>query len=302
MLKTRVFEVNYEEKVKDMTDINSDISYLKPVQLTPGVHRITANNSGPMTGPGTNCYIVGTQKIAVIDPGPLIDEHVQCILDNFGERIKWVVVTHTHRDHSPAAAELVAQTGAKMVGNEIPNDGFQDPTFENATPLLNDDTIETDTRVIRAILTPGHVSNHVCFLIEEDGLLMTGDHMMEGSTVVIVPPAGSMKKYIHSLERLLAYEFKYVAPGHGTVIVEPKREIERLIAHRLGRESKVIDKLGTSGSSTISKLTPLVYDDVDPSLHEWASLSLHAHLIKLQEEKFVLERNGHWQLQQKENI
>ena len=123
--------------------------------------------------------------------------------------------------------------------------------------------------------------------------------MMEGSTVVIVPPAGSMKNYIDSLERLLDYEFSYVAPGHGTVIMEPKREIERLIAHRLSRESKVIDKLTRIGNTEISKLTPLVYDDVDPSLHEWASLSLHAHLIKLQEERVVQEKDGCWQLVKK---
>ena len=279
-----------------MGSLRSDISYLEPVQLTPGVMRITAKNPGPMTGPGTNCYIVGKEQLAILDPGPLIKEHVDAILSNFGERICWIVVTHTHRDHSPAAAALATKTGATLIGNIINNDGFQDSTFSDAQSLENDQVVKTDTRTIRAILTPGHVSNHVCFLIEEDKLLMTGDHMMEGSTVVIVPPAGDMKKYIQSLRSLLRYEFEFVAPGHGTIIEQPKNEIRRLIEHRLQREHKVLETVTCCGGGDLDVLTPLVYDDVDPSLHKWASMSLHAHLIKLREDGVVSENNGYWKM------
>ncbi len=282
-----------------MGSLRSDISYLKPVQLTQGVMRITAKNPGPMTGPGTNCYVIGKEKLAILDPGPLIEEHVDAILNNFGERIAWVVVTHTHKDHSPAAAALASRTGATLIGNIIDNDGFQDSTFSDAKSLENDQIVKTDTRTIQAILTPGHVSNHVCFLVEEDRLLMTGDHMMEGSTVVIVPPAGNMRKYIESLRNLLRYEFDFVAPGHGTIIEQPKKEIKRLIEHRLQRERKVLKAVTSYGGGNLDMLTPLVYDDVDPSLHKWASMSLHAHLIKLREDEVVSESNGHWKLTDK---
>lgn len=274
----------------------SDISYLEPVQLTSGVQRITAKNPGAMTGPGTNTYVIGKEKLAIVDPGPLIEEHVDAILKYFGNRIYWVIVTHTHKDHSPAAAMLASETGARLVGNVIENDGFQDPTFVGAKPLEHNQMIETDTRRIRAILTPGHVANHVCYLVENDSLLITGDHMMEGSTVVIVPPAGDMKKYIDSLDSLLSYSFNYVAPGHGTIIKNPKQEVKRLIEHRLKRESKVIEKLLSNGGGNLRQLTPLVYDDVDPSLHRWASMSLHAHLIKLKDDDIVSEENDNWSL------
>ena len=148
----------------------------------------------------------------------------------------------------------------------------------------------------KILLTPGHVSNHVCFLVEEDRLLMTGDHMMAGSTVVIVPPAGDMRAYIASLERMLAYPIDVVAPGHGDLIDDPQAEIRRLVAHRLQRERKVVDALAGRGPSTIAALLAPVYDDVDPALHQWAALSLHAHLLKLAAEGRAEQRGETWHL------
>ena len=147
---------------------------------------------------------------------------------------------------------------------------------------------------LRALLTPGHVSNHVCYVVEQDRLLMTGDHMMGGSTVVIVPPAGNMKDYIESLERMLNYDVEFVAPGHGDLIGEPEREIRHLIKHRLAREAKVMTALQKHAPCSVEALVPDVYDDVDPVMHGWAAMSLHAHLIKLDADGRAREDAGTW--------
>lgn len=279
--------------------IDSEICYINPVKLTENVVRITANNASVMTGPGTNTYAVGKEKVAIIDPGPILTEHTDKLIEHFRDKIKWVVVTHTHRDHSPAAQILAEETGALLIGNTIEDDGYQDTSFKSVNELKDDDTIATDVACIKAITTPGHVNNHVCFLVEEDKLLLTGDHMMNGSTVVIVPPAGDMKKYIASLNKLLAYDFDSVAPGHGTTIKNPKKEIIKLIEHRLKRENKVVTALKSHANSSLADLTPIVYDDVDKNLHEWASLSLMAHLIKLKDDGVVYKENSLWRLKTK---
>jgi glyoxylase-like metal-dependent hydrolase (beta-lactamase superfamily II) len=272
----------------------AEIIHGKAVKLSPLIHRITAPNPGPMTGPGTNSYIIGTEELALIDPGPAITSHINAIVDYVAGRLKWILVTHTHRDHSPAAQPIAEATGASLIGNVIPNDGFQDETFTCASAVKQDDCIRSKNFTIRALLTPGHVSNHVCYLVEEDKILITGDHMMQGSTVVIVPPAGNMSDYIESLRRMLKYSIEFVAPGHGTLIEEPHKEIQRLIEHRLGREKKVFSVLEQVGQSGLEELVPIVYDDVDPSLHQWAALSLSAHLIKLQADGKVTENEGAW--------
>lgn len=273
-----------------------EITYGEAVRLSPRLRRVTAPNGGRMTGPGTNSYIVGERELAVVDPGPAIDTHIEALARICGDRLRWILVTHTHRDHSPAAAPLAALTGATLVGNVIANDGFQDDSFTGARSLAQDDCLRTDEFCLRALLTPGHVSNHVCFLVEEDGILMTGDHIMGGSTVVILPPAGNMKDYIESLERMLDYPLTHIAPGHGDLIGEPEREIRHLIAHRLKRERKVVDALAAHGPLTVSDLTPIVYDDVDPVLHEWAARSLHAHLIKLDADGRARSVGDRWSL------
>jgi len=259
----------------------SQFPYGVPVVLTPRVRRLTAPNSGLMTGPGTNSYLIGHQRIALVDPGPAIGSHINALVDVVGDRLKWIFVTHTHRDHSPAAQAVAAATGAEVIGNIIPNDGFQDPSFVKARTVIDDECLCTDEFKLRAVHTPGHVANHVCYLIEEDRMLLTGDHVMGGSTVVIIPPAGDMAQYIRSLERMLDYDLEHLAPGHGDLIEAPHTEVRRLIAHRLKRERKVSDALAVAGPCPISTLLPIVYDDVDTSLHAMAEKSLYAHLLKL---------------------
>jgi len=273
------------------------ITYGEAVRLSPRLARVTAPNAGRMTGPGTNTYIAGHDELAVIDPGPAIDEHIAALERICAGRLRWILVTHTHRDHSPAAHALALRTGAELIGNVIPNDGYQDETFVSARALAQDDCLVTPEFTLRALLTPGHVANHVCYLLEDDNILMTGDHMMGGSTVVIVPPAGNMADYIASLERMLDYPIDYVAPGHGDLIGTPQEEIRRLIAHRLARESKVVAALTRHGTATLVELVPPVYDDVDPALHEWAQLSLHAHLLKLAADgRAEVDPTGLWRM------
>ena len=271
-----------------------DIRYGEAVDVAPRVRRVTAPNSGRMTGPGTNTYLVGARALAMIDPGPDLPDHVDALERICAGRLRWILVTHTHRDHSPAAHTLAARTGAELLGNVIANDGFQDESFSGARALAQDDVLRTDEFTIRALLTPGHVSNHICYLIEEDGLLMTGDHIMGGSTVVIVPPHGNMQHYIESLRRMLNYEVQFLAPGHGDLIGNPRGEIEHLIAHRLKREAKVVEALHKLGTVSIETLTPVVYDDVDPLMHSWAAMSLHAHLLKLRDDGRAREQDARW--------
>lgn len=274
----------------------SDFPYGVPVALTPRVRRLTAPNAGLMTGPGTNSYLVGHDEIALVDPGPAIDAHIEALVAAVGDRLRWVFVTHTHGDHSPASKAVAAATGAELIGNVIENDGFQDPTFVDARPVADDECLATEEFTLRAVHTPGHVSNHVCYLVEEDKMLMTGDHVMGGSTVVIIPPAGDMAHYIASLERMLEYELEHMAPGHGDLIEKPHDEIRHLIAHRLKREQKVVDALAAAGPCPIGTLLPIVYDDVSESLHKMAEKSLHAHLLKLVSDNRAVIDGSNWVL------
>ena len=237
-----------------------------------------------MTGPGTNTYLVGSENArAVIDPGPDIGPHIERILAF--ANIKWVICTHTHMDHSPAAAAIKAATGAQVLGRPAPEG--QDASFRADFVVENGQRIQVGEIALRAIHTPGHASNHLCYLLEETHMLFTGDHVMQGSTVVINPPDGDMRAYLKSLERLLDEELAIIAPGHGYLIGAPQKEIRRLIAHRLAREEKVLNALVKIGPASIEELLPLVYDDVPARIHRWAARSLTAHLDKLTAEQRV---------------
>lgn len=260
------------------------------VTLTKRLRRITAPNPGPMTGEGTNCYLIGQDDIAVVDPGPAIDSHINHIVEIAGDRIKWIIVTHTHRDHSPAAAKLAEITGAPCLGMLASDPSMQDSSFVPDVVLAHDDTIASSDFTLRTIHTPGHVDNHLCFLLEEDGILLAGDHIMNGSTVVIVPPQGDMKAYIESLQRLKDYSLKAIAPGHGELIENPMDVLDWTVKHRLIREEKVLSKL-TSQPALLSELVTLVYDDVSPTLHPIAEYSLWAHLLKLEKDKKAIGSN-----------
>ena len=244
--------------------------------LSPRVRRVTANNPGAMTGAGTNTYLIGREEIAILDPGPADS-------------------SHTHPDHSPAAALLAEQVNAEMIGCVLQDDGHQDRSFLVDNNVRHGDLIVANGFTLEAIATPGHVSNHFCYLLREEGLVFTGDHIMGGSTVVIIPPSGDMAEYLVSLERLKQYPIRQLLPGHGDVIDDPIGVIDGLIAHRLRREDKVIRVLRARGDVSLVDLTPLVYDDVDASLHLVAQVSLWAHLLKLEKEGRAIKTiEQHW--------
>jgi glyoxylase-like metal-dependent hydrolase (beta-lactamase superfamily II) len=257
----------------------------KPVRLSPRVIRVTANNGSMMTGPGTNTYLVGggaENEWAVIDPGPLDGEHVDAILAAAPGPIRWIFATHTHTDHSPATALLKARTGAHVHGLLPKHREWQDASFAPETLLLGGERIALPGgTTLRAIHTPGHASNHLCYLLEEERLLFTGDHVMQASTVVINPPDGDMAAYLGSLRGLLAEELEWLAPGHGFLMAEPRRAIEWIIDHRLKREAKVVAALRAQPAAGAEALLAIVYSDVPARLHRRALRSLQAHLFKL---------------------
>ena len=269
-----------------------------PKRLDRLVTRITAPNPGMMTGPGTNAYLVGRKDeggaIAVVDPGPAIDAHVAKILEAGAGRIRWILTTHTHVDHSPAAALLKAATCAEVLGMPRPPQGNQDHGYAPDRVPADGERLALDGVHLRAIHTPGHASNHLCYLLEETGMLFTGDHVMQGSTVVINPPDGDMRVYLASLQKLLGVEAAIFAPGHGYLIGSPRKEVRRLIAHRLAREAKLSAALQRLGAATLEELVVEVYDEVSPRLHPVAMRSLSAHLDKLVAEGRARQTSGRY--------
>jgi glyoxylase-like metal-dependent hydrolase (beta-lactamase superfamily II)/8-oxo-dGTP pyrophosphatase MutT (NUDIX family) len=267
-----------------------------PKRLDARVVRLIAPNPGMMTGPGTNTYLVGEQDLAVIDPGPDVESHVENMIAEGKGRIRWILCTHTHLDHSPAAAKLKAATGAMILGRPAPQG--QDASFAPDRVLNDGERIFLGGVGFRVVHTPGHASNHLCYLLEDSRMLFTGDHVMQGSTVVINPPDGDMRQYLASLERLLGVDLAILAPGHGYLIGSPHKEIRRLIAHRLAREKKVVVALGRLREASVDELLPLVYDDVPPRIHKWAARSLAAHLDKLIAEGAARADRGRYALVQ----
>ena len=265
-----------------------------PKKLDRFVTRLIAPNPGKMTGPGTNTYLVGDEQLAVIDPGPLIDSHIAAIIACGQGRIRWLLCTHTHRDHSPAARPLQAATGARIVGYPAPAGEAQDGSFAPDWLPAHDERLQMAGLALHVLHTPGHASNHLCFLLEETKMLFTGDHVMQGSTVIINPPDGDMRAYLHSLESLLARDIAIIAPGHGYLIGSPHREIRRLVAHRLWRESRVIAALEARDGATCDELVPEVYADAPARLHSIAARSLLAHLHKLTADGRVTESGGRY--------
>lgn len=267
------------------------------MQLNDLVRRITAPNPGMMTGPGTNTYIVGRDVLALIDPGPESAPHLEVLLETAGRRLRWIFCTHTHLDHSPGAKALKAATGAQMLGYAPAiDDGRQDASFAPDRVLHDGDVIDCGAFSLRAVHTPGHASNHLCYLFDSKRLLFTGDHVMQGSTVVITPPDGDMTAYLNSLASLLSLDLQAFAPGHGHLITEPHDEVRRLIAHRLKREQKVVDAFARQNPATLDELVTIVYDDVPERLHPVARRSLHAHLVKLEREGQVSETGAGWRI------
>jgi glyoxylase-like metal-dependent hydrolase (beta-lactamase superfamily II)/8-oxo-dGTP pyrophosphatase MutT (NUDIX family) len=267
-----------------------------PVRIAPRIVRLTAPNPGVMTGPGTNTYLLGdaASGVAVIDPGPAIDAHVQAIVEAAPGPIRWILCTHTHIDHSPAAVPLKARTGAKVLGMRARYPERQDATFAPDRELTHSARLEVGGHVLRVLHTPGHASNQLCFLEERERLLFTGDHLMQGSTVVINPPDGDMAVYLASLRLLLNEDLEFIAPGHGFLMGKPHEMVERVLVHRVARENKVLASLAAHGPATLERLVPHVYDDVPARMHPVASRSLLAHLLKLRDEGRANEAGALW--------
>lgn len=272
----------------------------EPVRLSARVIRVTAHNGNVMTGPGTNTYLVGggaANEWAVIDPGPLDASHVENVLAVAPGPIRWIFATHTHADHSPATPLLKARTGAAVYGRIAAHPEWQDASFAPEHLLAGGERFSLDGgTTLRAIRTPGHASNHLCYLLEEEKTLFTGDHVMQLSTVVINPPDGDMAAYLASLRELLAEDLEWLAPGHGFLMAPPRRALQAIIDHRLRREAKVLDALRALGPAAVDALLPRVYDDVPQRMHAMAMRSLKAHLFKLRDEARAAEQGERWSL------
>jgi len=271
----------------------------------PLVRRLLAANPGPFTYTGTQTYLVGTRDVAVIDPGPDLPGQVDAIIAAIGGApLRAIVCTHTHRDHSPAAAELKARTGAPIIGcapvvvdDSGPRaDAPFDRSYVPDTALRDGERIEGEGWTLEALHTPGHTSNHICYALPEARAMFTGDHVMGWSTTVVSPPDGDMARYMESLNRLMARDQEEVYySAHGEPIDQPQRFVRGLIGHREQREGQIV-RLLEKQAGVIPDMVAMMYAGVDKGLHGAAGLSVLAHLIDLENRGIVRHDKTMWSL------
>ena len=276
----------------------------KAMQLEPLVRRVLAPNPSPYTFTGTQTYIVGLgDGCAVIDPGPDEKEHLLALDAAIGEEhVCAIMCTHTHRDHSPAAKTLAARTGAAIVGcaplvidSNLPrSDEAFDPTYEPDRVMEDGERMTGPGWTLTAVATPGHVSNHLCFALEESGALFTGDHVMGWSTSVVIPPDGDMGDYMKSLDKLYAREDRVFYPAHGEAVEKPRQLVRGMIGHRRQRERQIMRLLGEEARS-IAALVPVMYKGVSEKLWPAAGQSVLAHLLDLERRGEVQRSEDIWQ-------
>jgi glyoxylase-like metal-dependent hydrolase (beta-lactamase superfamily II) len=273
-------------------------------RLSPLVRRVLARNPSPFTYLGTGTYIIGNDRVAVIDPGPDDDDHLAAILAaTAGETVTHMFVTHTHRDHSPLSVRLKAATGARLVGCAplvIADDGPRvdaafDDTYAPDDIMADGDKADGDGWTIAAVHTPGHTSNHLCFALHEEKALFTGDHVMGWSTSVVAPPDGDMAAYMRSLRRLMDRDDSIYYPTHGDPVTEPRRLVRGYIAHRRQREAQIVRQL-EAGQQAIPAMVSAMYAGVDKRLHPAAGRSVLAHLIDMEARGLVTRAGDSWRL------
>ncbi|MDE2112163.1 MAG: MBL fold metallo-hydrolase [Alphaproteobacteria bacterium] len=283
---------------------NRDFSapYGDAIRLSPLVRRVLANNPGPFTFMGTGVYIVGADEVAVIDPGPLLPQHLEALKWALAEvRISHILITHSHADHSPAARVVKEWTGAPVYafaphpprsedGVRVEEGGDRD--FVPDVRVKDGETIAGKGWTIHCLHTPGHTSNHMCYALREERAVFTGDHVMGWSTTVVSPPDGDMSDYIASLQKLMARKDRILYPTHGGPVENPAPYLAAYLAHRLEREAQIVECL-RGGTRTIPEMVAALYAEVDKRLHPAAAHSVEAHLIKLEKEGRVRADDRH---------
>ncbi|QKC91440.1 MBL fold metallo-hydrolase [Mesorhizobium sp. NZP2234] len=275
-------------------DTSFDPHYGQGVSVAPDVLRVTVRNPSPFTFHGTNSYVVGRDTLAVIDPGPDDDAHLQTLLDVIaGRPVSHVFVSHTHRDHSPLAARLKHRTGALVVaegphrparplhvGETNALDASADTAFVPDTALPDGTLVAGDGWAIRTVLTPGHTANHAAFALEGTGILFSADHVMAWATSIVAPPDGAMADYMASLDRLIERDDRMLLPGHGGPVTAPRAFMRGLKTHRKMRERAILERV-RAGDRRVPDMVKAIYRDTDPRLHGAAGLSVLAHLEDL---------------------
>ena len=280
--------VNNQSSIQDLLTDELEFKYAKAKKVLPGIRRIVAPNPSPYTLHGTGTYIIGQNEIAVIDPGPNIESHIEAILgETKGEKITHILVTHTHADHSPAARPLSKLTGAITMGygphGESGGEEGADLNFIPDYIVRDQEIIKGNNWELECIHTPGHTSNHICYGVNGTGAVLTGDHIMGWSTTLVSPPDGNMKDYFNSLEKMLLRDDKFYIPTHGKMIKNPRRFVTALIGHRKMREKQIIKYLTTKRVSYIPDLVSKMYPQLDKRLIKAAGRSVLAHLLHIEE-------------------
>jgi glyoxylase-like metal-dependent hydrolase (beta-lactamase superfamily II) len=288
-------------------DIRAEIEaapYGHSERLSPLVRRVLAHNPSHFTYLGTGTYIVGNGAVAVIDPGPDDPAHLDAILAaTEGEQVTHILVTHTHRDHSPLSRALKAETGAIIAGcaplalddNGPRADAAFDRDYAPDRVLADGDRIAGVGWTLEAVHTPGHTSNHLCFALAEEKTLFSGDHVMGWSTTVVAPPDGDMRAYMQSLKLLLGRDDAIYYPTHGQPVTAPRRLVRGYLAHRRQREGQIL-RLLRAGPRTIPELVEAMYASVTPALHPAAGRSVLAHLIDMEDRRAVRRSGDEWRL------
>ena len=284
-----------------------DVVYGQVEQVSPLIRRVIANNPTKYSYRGTGTYLVGRGDVVVIDPGPAIDEHRDALATALtGERVRAILVTHCHADHSPLAAWMRTETGAPTIAFgphgavDLAEDEDSDVKVEESIDLaFTPDVVANDGDVvasidgwsIRAVHTPGHTSNHLCFAFDAERALFTGDHVMGWSTTVVSPPDGDMRAYIHSLRKVAGRDDAILWPTHGNPVTDPRPFLAAYLNHRLDREAQVLAQV-RGGLTTIEGIVLALYADVREELHKAAGRSVLSHLVKLVDDGDVVVADG----------